>query len=86
MLERVNALLEHDERPAAEKQRLAQLICLFAELPPPPDPYGLYSRYAELKGRFERAGPDNVVRLGVFNIGFPFHSRLSTTSVKLKLV
>ena len=55
MLERVNALLEHDERPAAEKQRLAQLICLFAELPPPPDPYGLYSRYAELKGRFERA-------------------------------
>ena len=27
-------------------------MCLFAELPAPPDPFGLYPRYAELRARF----------------------------------
>ncbi len=34
-----------------EGERLARLIGLFAELPEPPDPLGLYPRYAELKQR-----------------------------------
>lgn len=34
-----------------EGERLARLIGLFAALPDPPDPFGLYPRYAELKGR-----------------------------------
>jgi hypothetical protein len=35
-----------------ERARLAQLMCLFAELPPPPDPGGFLPRYAELKEMF----------------------------------
>jgi hypothetical protein len=34
-----------------EAERLSGLIGLFAELPEPPDPFGLYPRYAELKDR-----------------------------------
>jgi hypothetical protein len=34
-----------------EAERLASLIRLFAELPEPPDPFGLYPRYSELRER-----------------------------------
>ena len=48
------------ERSSGEGERLIRLICLFAELPDPPDPFGLYPQYAELKDRFLASiqGPD----------------------------
>lgn len=39
------------EHSPPERERLLRLLCLFAELPEPPDPFGLYPRYAELKDR-----------------------------------
>ncbi len=45
-------LLKNDERSEQEKKRLANLMSLFAELPPPPDPFHLYPKYNELKDRF----------------------------------
>jgi len=52
---RLHTLLEEEERPAAERERLVELMGLFATLPPPPDPIGLYPRYAVLHGAFLRA-------------------------------
>ena len=40
------------EYSSQELERLTRLICLFAELPAPPDPFGLFPCYAELKERF----------------------------------
>jgi len=53
-----------DERPAPEREHLLALMDLLAELPPPPDPYGLYPAYANLQRRFVDAvgtgDPDTV--------------------------
>ncbi|MBW1879241.1 MAG: hypothetical protein JRJ84_12835 [Deltaproteobacteria bacterium] len=49
---RLGKLLQHDERPIAERRDLVRLMLLFARLPPPPDPYGLFPRYPELKDRY----------------------------------
>jgi hypothetical protein len=38
-----------------ERRRLVELMVLFAALPVPPDPWGLYPEYAALKARFLRA-------------------------------
>ena len=47
-----------------EGERLHRLIRLFAELPEPPDPFGLYPHYAELKDRllacFERPDAESI--------------------------
>lgn len=48
----VAQLLSDDEREPEECARLVQLMLLFAELPPPPDPQGLLPRYAEHHARF----------------------------------
>ncbi len=53
--ERLLALLESDGRAPAECAGLVRLMLLFAELPAPPDPVGLFPQYEELKGRFVRA-------------------------------
>jgi hypothetical protein len=45
-------LLADDGRPEDERERLVALMSLLAELPPPPDPVGLYPDYAELKEAF----------------------------------
>jgi hypothetical protein len=45
-------LPEQGEYSPEERERLIRLVHLFAELPEPPDPFGLYPRYAELKDRF----------------------------------
>ena len=57
---RVRHLLGRSPHPSEERERLIRLVCLFAELPDPPDPFGLYPCYAELKDRFLAAveGPD----------------------------
>jgi hypothetical protein len=47
-----------------EGERLHRLIRLFAELPEPPDPFGLYPHYAKLKDRllacFERPDAESI--------------------------
>lgn len=45
-------MLEQEERSDDEHKRLLDLMNLFAELPKPPDPFGLFPRYSELKDRF----------------------------------
>jgi len=49
-----------DERTPAERAALVRLMRLLADRPPPPDPLGLFPRYAELHARFLAAaqGPD----------------------------
>ncbi len=54
--ERLEALLQEDGRAPEERARLVRLMLLFAGLPPPPDPYGLFPRYAPLQERLLRAG------------------------------
>ncbi len=58
--DRLEKLLEHDARPLEERKRLARLMRLFAALPPPPDPFGLFPVYPELKEKFleSAAGSD----------------------------
>jgi len=57
-------ILADDEHPFPERDRLAALMALFAELPPPPDSQGLYPRYAEFQDRYftaiDAAEPDAV--------------------------
>lgn len=48
-------LLAEEEISAAERRRLIALMCLFADLPAPPDPIGLFPRYLELKSRLLEA-------------------------------
>ena len=45
-------LLRSDDREPEERARLARLMTLLAELPPPPDPDGDFPRYTELKRSF----------------------------------
>jgi hypothetical protein len=52
MASQMRYLLGQDARSPEERERLVQLMCLFAELPDPPDPFDLYPRYVELKERF----------------------------------
>lgn len=49
---RLERLLAADDRPPEEIRRLIQLMTLFAELPPPPDPEGLFGDYGRLRERF----------------------------------
>ena len=49
---RLRRLPGWSEYSSQERERLTRLICLFVELPEPPDPFGLYPCYAELKDRF----------------------------------
>ncbi len=51
-LERVFA---DDDRPPRERRRLLALMEIFATLPPPPDPLGMWPDYAALQGRFQEA-------------------------------
>lgn len=48
-----------DERPAREIERLVALMDLFADLPAPPDPFGLYGDYTALQSRFLAAIEDD---------------------------
>lgn len=45
-------LFRRDGRPGEEVAGLVRLMSLFAALPPPPDPYGLYPEYPKLRERF----------------------------------
>jgi hypothetical protein len=53
---RLYELLAFDERSPEERERLVRLMVLFAELPPPPDPFGMFPRYAELREVFLHSG------------------------------
>jgi hypothetical protein len=55
---RLRRLPGQDERSSQERERLIHLMCLFAELPEPPDPFGLYPRYVEARDRFLQATED----------------------------
>ncbi len=55
MRRRIVSLLDPDAWPGRELDRLAGLMCLFAELSPPPDPAGLVPRYGEYRERFIEA-------------------------------
>lgn len=55
---RLDHILEPEERPPREMERLIRLMVLFARLDPPPDPMGLFPRYAALKKRFLDACKD----------------------------
>ncbi|MCP4572616.1 MAG: class I SAM-dependent methyltransferase [bacterium] len=48
-------LMADDDRPARECERLATLMALFATLPPPPDPLGLWPDFVDLQVRFRGA-------------------------------
>ena len=49
---RLRRLLDSDDRPLPERERLLRLMLLFAERPAPPDPLRLFPRYSELKEQF----------------------------------
>ena len=49
---RLRDLLADSYSNPVERLRLAQLMSLFADLPPPPDPGEYFPRYAELKEMF----------------------------------
>ena len=51
MAHRLRSWTSETEYSPAERERLLRLLRLFAELPEPPDPFGLYPRYAELRDR-----------------------------------
>jgi len=57
-------IFTNDDRPLPERERLLTLMDLFATLPPPPDPFGLYPAFADLQRRFVDAvatrDPDTV--------------------------
>jgi hypothetical protein len=55
---RLRRLPGQDERPPQERERLIHLMCLFAELPEPPDPLGLYPHYVAFRDRFLEAMED----------------------------
>ncbi|MHC4860657.1 MAG: class I SAM-dependent methyltransferase [Planctomycetota bacterium] len=58
--DRLLDLLASDGRPPEERERLVRLMLLFAELPPPPDPHGLYPEYRRLQAAFlETAAGDD---------------------------
>lgn len=49
---KLSRLIEGDDRTSAECAGLVRLMLLFAELPSPPDPFGLFPDYDKLKRRF----------------------------------
>lgn len=57
---RLRRLPGQGEHASEERERLIRLMCLLAELPEPPDPFGLYPQYAGLRDRFLASigGPD----------------------------
>lgn len=63
MITRFKKLLAHDERPLEEINGLAKLMGLFAILPPPPDPFGFFSQYPELKQEFIQAAENGGTEL-----------------------
>ena len=62
--DRLERLLEGDDRDPEEHRRFIELMGLFAQLPMPPDPLGLLRRYGELKEAFlesiERGEPEII--------------------------
>ena len=60
-------LFQHDTRPADEVAGLVRLMSLFAALPPPPDPFGLYPDYPQLKEKFldsaKGKDPDQILEI-----------------------
>jgi hypothetical protein len=62
MAHRLRSLPVQDGYAPEERERLVSLMCLFAELPEPPDPFGLYPHYTELRDRFLESieGPDGT--------------------------
>jgi hypothetical protein len=56
-------VLISEDRSPREMERLASLMELFAALPAPPDPFGLYPRYLECRDIFMAAleGANGVV-------------------------
>jgi len=58
---RLEKLLDQDDRTPEEQAGLLRIMHLFATLPLPPDPYGLYPRYEEMRERFLLSieGPDS---------------------------
>ncbi len=48
-----------DERPGEELERLFALIVLLCELPPPPDPVGLYPNFESLRRRLVESLPSS---------------------------
>jgi hypothetical protein len=57
--DRIEQLLSLGEQPEEERCGLIRLMTLFATLPPPPDPFGLYPEYAEMKEGFLKAINDS---------------------------
>jgi hypothetical protein len=53
------ALLKSEQWPEEEEARLVRLMRLFAELPNPPDPVGLFPNYTKQKERFLTAAQGN---------------------------
>ncbi|MBW2261225.1 MAG: hypothetical protein JRG91_04560 [Deltaproteobacteria bacterium] len=54
--QRLKRLLESDGRDPSERECLVRLMLLVADLPPPPDPLGMFPGYAALRERFLAAG------------------------------
>ena len=52
MASEVRRLLGQSAHSPEERERLVRLMCLFAELPDPPDPFCLYPACTELRNRF----------------------------------
>jgi len=48
-------MISAEDRTEEEVARFAELMRFFLELPPPPDPFGLFPDYAEHKRRFRQA-------------------------------
>ncbi|MBN2318574.1 MAG: class I SAM-dependent methyltransferase [Acidobacteria bacterium] len=71
IFEKARTLLEAMDYEPAERLRLSELMQLFAELPVPPDPIGLYPDYAALKDKFLRAvesGSGDVLEEAFLNL------------------
>jgi hypothetical protein len=52
LFRQLTSLLERDERPPAERERLARLMTVLARLEPPPDPDRVFPSYAQLRSEF----------------------------------
>ena len=61
---RLEKIFAKDDRGGAQIEKMIQLMVLFAELPPPPDPEGLFPDYGSLKENYlesiNGADPDIV--------------------------
>ncbi len=52
---KLEAALDPEDWPPPEREPLLRLMSLFAEQPPPPDPFGLFPEYDLLRSRFLHA-------------------------------